>query len=950
MSWIGRVFGLGADQGPEGDVPREDRDHISADLSRLNELRPDLGSQLVRYVRVGDNDSILLTANQLKTEIREKLHGTGWSSGGRWTTGRSDFLLAPQVWNADVVRRYGEVLAPIYAEGWPKPLGTEKSPLWFRTLLRAYGESREAILDIAKRRKKEPLPPAKEPWTIDWLRTLLGEDELAILDTAFERDDSYGYRYNEHDSPEKMPGFEQHLRTDPERRVAELRRLSAKARCYGMGVLARAGLTEGAYFDFAFDQTGDSAKGPREAAAVLLRSAPAAPTAQKISERFADLKSAQKIELVRILAVGAGPEAPASLRPLLEAEKNESVRAEIERHLNFQAIDTKAREARSDGPEGYTALSGEWVAAPPPHPLPEDKPITPALRQLIADAFAAWRAEDERYNREEKDNKYFRKRKLLPGSVVEDFCRLLESSGKKSASSVAPGMNLFNLWGDLAKRVAPVLGHADLTLWHLLRGGNRSNSQIAFWDAPVSRAIRARLTAADGLRTLADVSAVLGDSESDCMRLLVTDSYWSPDLSEWPPELVWPYFTRHFAMIDEALGLAPPSGKERLSETRALRMLALLPQTPARYLAALLDRAIGDRKLVRQPARDLLAAASGLDELLLPLLGHPKAETRIGAANWLADRQSTSALPVLLKAARKEKLPAPKAAMLSAISRLGGEITEFFSADALLVDAKAGLKKANASWPSWLPVQSLPAVRRQDGAAMDPDIIRWWIMLGIKLKEAGSNPWLDLLLDQLNPDDAAKLGLTILQAWIAYDTTTPSDEDANAYAAQNVDSTLASYQRWQPNTTREQIFSMLRQQKLSNYLNSGNNHKGALALGIAGAGRECGQRCESILPRPLHTHSPVQGAAVMSCQQPLALCYPICPDDRQAMAHAHGSGIGGGVGPLHRRQARLDRRPTRRSHRADRRLRRQRHIDATDRRQGLLRASGCRWQNHASQS
>ena len=829
MSWIGRVFGSGADRQEQDGIPREDRDHISADLGRLDELRPDLGRQLIQYVCVGDNDSILLTANQLKKEIREKLNGGSWSSDGYWK-GRSDFLLAPKVWNPSLVRRYGEVLAPVYSEGWPKLPGTEKSPLWFRTLLRAYGGSQKSS------------PQTKEPWTIDWLRTLLGEDELAILDTAFERDDGYEYRYNEHDSPEKMPGFELHLRADPDRRVAELRRLSAKARRYGMGVLARLGLVDGPYFDFAFDHTGDSAKGPREAAAVLLRSAPAWLTEQKIFERFAGLKSAQKIELVRILAAVAGPEAPARLHPLLEAEKNESVRAEIARHLDFQAIDLKAREARSDGPEGYTALSGEWVTAPPPQPLPEDKPVTPALRKLIADAFAAWRAEDERYNREEKDNKYFRERKLLPGSVVEDFCRLLESSGKESTSSsaVAPGMNLLHLMGNFAKAVSPVLAHPDLTLWHLLRGGgggwyrryggNSSYAHIVFWATPVAPAILARLTAADGLRTLADACAVLGDNEGDCMRFLITDTYWSPDISDWPPDLLWPYFARHFAMIDEALGLAPPSGKERLSETRTLRMLAPFPQTPARYLAALLDRAIGDRKLVRQPARDLLAAASGLDELLLPLLGHPKAETRSGAANWLADRHATSALPALLQAAHKEKLPAPKAAMLSAISRLGGQITEFFSAEALLADAQAGLKKADASWPSWLPVQALPAVRDRDGTALELDIIRWWIILGIKLKEAGSNPWIDLLLDQLNPDDAGKLGLTILQAWIAYDTTTPSDEEANAYAAQNVDSMLASYQRWQSNTTREWVFSMLRQQKLSNYLNSGNNHKGALAL------------------------------------------------------------------------------------------------------------------------
>ena len=63
---------------------------------------------------------------------------------------------------------------------------------------------------------------------------------------------------------------------------------------------------------------------------------------------------------------------------------------------------------------------------------------------------------------------------------------------------------------------------------------------------------------------------------------------------------------RHLALIDEALGLAAPSGEAVLLELRALDILAAFPKTPARYGAALLDRATGDRKLVRESSRELL--------------------------------------------------------------------------------------------------------------------------------------------------------------------------------------------------------------------------------------------------------------------------------------------------------------------------------------------------------
>ena len=443
-----------------------------------------------------------------------------------------------------------------------------------------------------------------------------------------------------------------------------------------------------------------------------------------------------------------------------------------------------------------------------------------------------------------------------------------------SSSVVDRGMEF--CYQSHATLLGPVLRHPDLTLWQLLRCGNGRSNFVPFEPTPVAAEIRTRLAEADGLRTLSRICMVLAaDDGSDCMRFLLTDSCFYPNLADWPPDLLWPYFTQHFALIDEALGLAPPSGKWPLSEARALGLLALFPLAPARYRAALLDRAIGDRKLVRQPARDLLTAAPGLDGFLIPLLDHTRAETRIAAANWLAERNASTALPALLQAAAHEKQPAARAAMLSAVSLLGGDSGEFFSHAALLKDAQAGMKKAGANWPSWLPTEALPAVRGRDGTVLDPDILRWWITLGIRMREAGGNPWIDLLLEQCDPEDAGRLGLTILQAWVAFDTAHPSDEDANTYAAENIDSTLASYQRWQPDATREPVFAMLRRQKLSEYFNSGTNHKGALAC----ASRAPGANAVAIVKAYFRDHyaRTAQCKALLSClaanPSPLATQY-----------------------------------------------------------------------------
>lgn len=168
MDWLNRLTGYVGTEAPNP-IGEQDRAFVQADLGRLDKLRPDLGKQVVQFVCKGDNDQVLLIVNQLKNEIGQVLHGLGWTSGGKWVTGRSDYFLAPQFWNPAVLHRHGEVLAPIYSVGWPKLSGTDLSPPWFRTLLRLYGEAREVVVSRFSREREFP-PQAKEPWTIEQLK------------------------------------------------------------------------------------------------------------------------------------------------------------------------------------------------------------------------------------------------------------------------------------------------------------------------------------------------------------------------------------------------------------------------------------------------------------------------------------------------------------------------------------------------------------------------------------------------------------------------------------------------------------------------------------------------------------------------------------------------------------------------------------------------------------
>ncbi len=849
MAVFGRLFGRGKISADATGVDPKDRARIIEDLGRLNKLQPGLGDSLVRYVCQGDNDSILLTVQQRAKDMHQAMHGVGWNSEGNWVEGRARLFLAPAVWNPEVIRRYGEALAPVYEQAWPKLTGSARTPLWFRTVLRIYGEAWRNTRGGpgSPRAGRQPAPDwAKTPWTIDQLKSLLGQDEAAILDMAFEQDDGWMSSYTAADSPEQMTGFEAHLRADPARRVKEMQGLGAKGRTHGLKTLARLGLTDGAWFDFAFAQVSDSAKGAREAAALLLRGAAPGAVLQRTRDTWASIRPGQKVELVRVVASLCGDDAHAFFAEALEPEKNETVRAELTRQLGQRALGGARADDREDGAEGFTGVSGAWFAAPPMPELPKDVPVSADLGKLIDAAFAGWRTEEQRHNRENRGQKYFREQQVVSHDTARRFCELVGPGGEaKTLPSDAAALNLFNHWRIGKERAAlhaQILAHPDLTLWQLMRTVSRHNyyagslAQAVFGKSVVGSALRALLHG--DLRLYTEVGVGLKMAPDSSVRFLLQPGYWFVDLDDWRPEQLWPEFSRRFDLFDEALGLAAASSKTELQEMRALDLLGQFPETPKRYVSALLDRAIGDRKLVRQPARDLLAKVEGLDQLLIPLLSHPKSETRAGTANWLADRGEAAALSPLLAAARKEKLPVPKAAMIAAIARLGGDITEFVSPDALLKEAQDGLKKTPAKVLDWFPFDAIPRVGRPDGTPLDPAIVRWWIVLAAKLKETGGNPWFELLLDQLDPADAAKLGLAVMQSWIAYDIAAPSDAEANAYAQQEVDKVLASYQRWQPQTTREQVFAMLRNQKLKAYFNSGNDQKGILALSSRAVGAD----------------------------------------------------------------------------------------------------------------
>ena len=95
-----------------------------------------------------------------------------------------------------------------------------------------------------------------------------------------------------------------------------------------------------------------------------------------------------------------------------------------------------------------------------------------------------------------------------------------------------------------------------------------------------------------------------------------------------------------------------------------------------------------DLKQARAPACRLLAAAAGIDDAIVARLADARKEIRATAAEWIGERGMKSAVPALKTALKKEKSEEGRAALLTALARLGEDISDHFSQKALTAEAE----------------------------------------------------------------------------------------------------------------------------------------------------------------------------------------------------------------------------------------------------------------------
>jgi hypothetical protein len=395
---------------------------------------------------------------------------------------------------------------------------------------------------------------------------------------------------------------------------------------------------------------------------------------------------------------------------------------------------------------------------------------------------------------------------------------------------------------------------SDFGLMQALRlQAGAAQRQDWLWDAPHFAAWRRRQDPSRlDLRQLSKAAERCGYPPDVLAHACLRNTWGVPGHPQYvlPPERVWPCLAQFPELIDEGLGMAhvDRARYQGLDLGHTLTALDTFPIVPSRWLPRVMELALGEAKTHRHTAQRILGKLPDIGKRVLDALQSSKQELRVEAARWLARMDYRPAVPALYAALDKESREPVSAALLTALEAQGEDIAPRLAPDVLLKQARKGLKAKPPAALAWLNLDLLPACAWLDGTPVEPDIIRWWVVLAAKLKEPAANALLVRYLGLLDRASSAALGRFLLHQFIGRDTGHPPLEEAIAWATreapgryQNNQQLAQRYPQYyadQGALTEDQVFEQVKREKLSEYLGSAIGEKGILALVCCTPGHE----------------------------------------------------------------------------------------------------------------
>lgn len=314
---------------------------------------------------------------------------------------------------------------------------------------------------------------------------------------------------------------------------------------------------------------------------------------------------------------------------------------------------------------------------------------------------------------------------------------------------------------------------------------------------------------------------------------------WTSGLARgWPDEQVWPFVARNLGWI---LQQGRTDGSSVQTATY-FRMLATLPTPPARLVDHLYDLALRGRKTDREPAQRALDGDPQRAQRASAALLDGRSETRLVAAQWLAEIGDPAAVPALRTAWGKEKQDVVRGALLDALVAAGEDAETYLDPAATTATAEAYVAKGLPAPLAWVAWDAVPEVRwASSGESVPRAVVQWLCGTAVKARSPEPNAILRHYAAAFEPESRRRLAHHLLQTWLNEDVRPIPADEAERSARQ----TAAGSHRWltAPGSQYEglsvdELFARLLPAALRTPAGSAIASKGLLAVVAACGGRD----------------------------------------------------------------------------------------------------------------
>ncbi len=822
---------------------------ISNDLKRLETVRKGLGTKAINYVTKGTDETVLATLANVDAATALGLKHSFTHPAENQAR---QFFIARNSTDPALLLRYGRVLAAANGPDTDSLAGSKHVPVHLRMLFTQAGRG---LMATSNRWPPVFITASDTTLTPELCLDICaaGEGSLTDLFDMLFHDDGRWARNGQFRGLADIHDFSKLAKSQPEHLIAAGERIGAQGKINLLQKLREWKLLDDpaypAFTGFTIKMAADSAKSVRSEATQLLGSLRFDLIKDAVADHLNNGNVATRAAMVDAISTTGTPEGYDLLRTHLKGEKTARIKAAIETALTIEST-VHAEDSDPADENSYLALDGTRVEIPPLQPLNNDAMPEFGADDLnqLKDGIAKHNAEATRRNKAREEKNHSGREPTFSKGLAKEALDLFNGKSSQEMHKIQPSLRGFLTHGAGKDWTVSALKRLPakqaLPLAYALSG--RIGSIFSLYAHGAADAFLVDyVTGHDGdyrhlekLHATGQQQVYFGTWQNRIARAAVPGDLlrqelardWSTyEIDDLPKQALWPLVAESFDMLDEAFGLTP-SDELRNTRGRAMLFLRLLPKTPQRYFGPLLEIATGTAKTGRASAREMLAGAAGLEGRIISLVDDSRQDVRAGAAEWIADLGMESAIPALKKRLKKEKSDLARAAILTALSKLGVELDDYIGPKALQAEAERVLKRAKFDKIDWLFQSPLPELKYRGGRKVPPEVIKAWLFLANKLKQPGGNKLFDIYMDQLAPEDGAQLSTWIFNSWVNYDTARPSHEEANAYADQHADQRHKSYSRWMKNFTRELAHNQLYNEFRGQYHNSGAASKGLLAL------------------------------------------------------------------------------------------------------------------------